>query len=197
MLKLILNFVILTVLIAVAGLILELFIGGTGVLVILFSPAIAGFGLWSEGHKNRSETASERKRLINSVDRHKSTLSRNIERSVKKNDYGALIADNRNEALEEFFASIDLNMDAMNFGDAADIVFEQLEILETEARAAGFDAKNLPVDGYAFEKWVAEALIGFGWTANVTSGGETKGLMLSRKRTGKSLAYNASSIALR
>lgn len=222
MLKSILKFVVITVSVAVIGLILGIIgssnspeaplgtLGTIGMLAFLFSPAFGGLWLWFEGRKNRSETAKlkaksvkteadeklrdslrtkflERQRLIDSVDRHKGTLIRNIERAVKKNDYGALIADNTNEALEEFFASIDLNMDAMDFADATDIVFEQLDIRESEAREAGFDATNLPFDGHAFEKWVAEALMGFGWTANVTSGGGDQGIDVIAEKNGKKL----------
>ncbi len=129
----------------------------------------------------------ERQRLIDSVDRHNAALKRNLDRAIKKNDYDALVADTRNEALEEFFASIDLDMDILNFNDAAEIVFEQLDIRENKARDLGFDSSNLPHDGHAFERWVAEALVGFGWEAKVTSGSGDQGIDVLAEMNGKKL----------
>ena len=103
------------------------------------------------------------------------------------NDYGALIADKRQEALAEFFASIDLDMNTIAFGDASELVFEQLDIRDIENRAAGFDAENLPFNGHAFEKWVAEALIGFGWITNVTAGSGDQGIDVIAEKGGKKL----------
>lgn len=215
MIKSILKFVLITVGIAFVGLLLSI-VGVTsssdgalqatgiiGMLVFLLSPALAGIWLWVKKRRVQSNVNKvtedenrkdflrhrflERQRLIDSVDRHRGTLTRNIERAVKKNDYGALIADKRPEALEEFFASIDLDMNSIDFQDAAELVFEQLDIRDIESRDAGFDATNLPFDGHAFEKWVAEALIGFGWTANVTVGSGDQGIDVIAEKGGKKL----------
>lgn len=174
-----------------------------GVLIFMFSPGLAGAWLWfKKRHSSIQDTKVldqeqrkdrlrhrflERKRLIDSVDRHRSTLLRNIDRAVKKNDYGALVSDTRHEALEEFFASIDLDMDTIAEEEATELVFEQLDIRETEDRAFGFDATSLPFDGHAFEKWVAEALIGFGWEASVTSGSGDQGIDVIAQKNGKKL----------
>lgn len=174
-----------------------------GVLIFMFSPGLAGAWLWfKKRHSSIQDTKVldqeqrkdrlrhrflERKRLIDSVDRHRSTLLRNIDRAVKKNDYGALVSDTRHEALEEFFASINLDMDTIAEEEATELVFEQLDIRETEDRAFGFDATSLPFDGHAFEKWVAEALIGFGWEASVTSGSGDQGIDVIAQKNGKKL----------
>jgi len=215
MIKSILKFSLITLGIAFVGLVLGI-AGSTtsseselpatgiiGMLVFMFSPALAGLWLWFKKRRRQSQNDKvaenqnrkdflrhrflERQRLIDSVDRHRGTLTRNIERAVKKNDYGALVADKRHEALDEFFASIDLDMNTIDFQDAAELVFEQLDIRDVEDREAGFDATNLPFDGHAFEKWVAEALIGFGWTASVTSGSGDQGIDVIAEKDGKKL----------
>jgi len=208
MIKSILKFVLITLGIAFVGLVIGVSaltsseskvsaIGILGMLVFIFSPVLSGLWLWVQKSEKVAKDQDrkdllrhrflERQRLIDLVDRHRGTLTRNIERAVKKNDYGALIADERHEALEEFFASIELDMNTINFQDAAELVFEQLDIRDVEDREAGFDATNLPFDGHAFEKWVAEALIGFGWTAKVTSGSGDQGIDVIAEKNGQKL----------
>ena len=208
MIKSILKFVLITLGIAFVGLVIGVSaltsseskvsaIGTLGMLVFIFSPVLSGLWLWLQKSEKVAKDQDrkdllrhrflERQRLIDLVDRHRGTLTRNIERAVKKNDYGALIADERHEALEEFFASIELDMNTINFQDAAELVFEQLDIRDVEDREAGFDATNLPFDGHAFEKWVAEALIGFGWTAKVTSGSGDQGIDVIAEKNGQKL----------
>lgn len=176
-----------------------------GSLVALFSPIIAIIVIWRQKKRESSQSLVankandeqrknalrhrflERQRLVDSIDRHRTALSRNIERSVSKNDYGSIVKDGRNDALEEFFASIDLDVQAVGFEESVDVVFEQLGIRDEEDRAIGFDAQNLPFDGHAFEKWVAEALNGFGWEAEVTRGSGDQGIDVIAKKDGKKL----------
>jgi restriction system protein len=129
----------------------------------------------------------ERQRLIDSVDRHRSALTRNIQRSIRKNDYGVIVEDKHQEALEEFFASIDLDGEVIFPNEAVEIVFEQLDIREEEEKEAGFDLDNIPFDGYAFEKWVADSLISFGWSAEVTSASGDQGIDVIAEYKGKKL----------
>jgi len=213
MLKSILKYALLTLGIAFVGVLLGV-VGSTtsannsmgttsiiGMLVFMFSPVLSGIWMWTQRRRLQSYKARdaaeqdhrdflrhrfiERQRLIDSVDRHRATLIRNIERALKKNDYGALVADNREDALEEFFASIELDMSTIEFDDAADLVYEQLEMRSMEDREGGFDPVNLPFDGHAFENWVAESLTGFGWEANVTSGSGDQGIDVIAIKDGK------------
>ena len=185
-----------------------------GILLFIFSPLLAGLWLWLESKKRRrlSEDKKqrrlsedklatfeqdrkdisrrrflERQRLIDCIDRHRGTLTRNIERAIKKNDYGALVEDKSAASLIEFFDSIDLDRNLVDIPEATDLVSEQLDIRDEEDRQVGFDATNLPFDGHAFEKWVAEALIGFDWTANVTSGSGDQGIDVIAEKDGKKL----------
>lgn len=129
----------------------------------------------------------ERQRLIDSVDRHRSALTRNLDRSIKKNDCGVVVGDTSDGALDEFFASIDLRNDLLDFDEAKSVVVEQLEWRRTESTAKGFDDQNLPFDGYEFERWVAESLEGFGWSAEVTRGGGDQGIDVIARKNGKSI----------
>ena len=222
MIRSILTFVLITLGLAFVGLVLGVVGSGDGfgpvstigVLLLLFSPLLAGLWLWLQFKKRKHSSDEEeqtrlsddqkaadeqerkailrrrfleRQRLIETVDRHRGALTRNIERAVKKNDYGALVEDKRHEALDEFFASMDLDMSVINSEEAVELVFEQLDIRDHEDHQVGFDATNLPFDGHAFEKWVAEALIGFGWQANVTSGSGDQGIDVVAEKNGKKL----------
>ena len=223
MIRSILNFVLITLGLAFVGSVLVVVSIGDGSLVpvdtigmllIIFSPLLAGLWLWRQFKKRKHSSKEkertrlsddqkandeqerkaflrrrflERQRLIETVDRHRGALIRNIERAMKKNDYGALVEDNRQEAFVEFFASMDLDMSVIDMVEAVELVVEQLEIRDQEDRQVGFDATNLPFDGHAFEKWVAEALIGFGWQAKVTSGSGDQGIDVIAEKDGKKL----------
>ena len=189
-------------------------VGTIGILILMFSPILAALWSWINFKKQKHLTEEnkqrrlledkkatndeerkafmrrrflERQRLIDAVDRHRGPLTRNIERATKKNDYGVLVEDKRLEALDEFFASIDLEMNVIATQEAVELVFEQLDIREQEDQQVGFDATNLPFDGHAFEKWVAEALIGFGWAATVTPGSGDQGIDVIAEKDGKKL----------
>ena len=190
------------------------FLSTIGILIFMLSPFLAGFWLWLGFKKQRRFTDYreqqrqleekkatdeedqkaflrrrflERQRLLESVDHHRTTLTRNIERAIKKNDYGVLVEDKSSDALHEFFASIDLDINMIDADEAIELVLEQLDIRAEEDRQGGFDSTNLPFDGHAFEKWVAEALIGFGWEAEVTSGSGDQGIDVIAKKEGKKL----------
>ncbi|UWQ58763.1 restriction endonuclease [Leisingera caerulea] len=215
MLKLVLKYLLITSGVAAVGLGLGLIdavavdgssmtlMGVLGMLLFFFSPAVSGFWFW---YKHRKVAAAgrkaaeakdqkdhlrrrflERQRLIDAIDRHRSPLTRNLERALKKNDYGALVADTTAQALAEFFASIDLDLSIIDESEASDLVFEQVNFRRNEDAEVGFDSGNLPFDGHSFEKWVAEALIGFGWEAEVTAGSGDQGIDVIAIKNGKKI----------
>jgi len=129
------------------------------VVMLYGSPIIAGAWLWRKGQLKvkqqvavaaanasvqsaaaaRSEQQEalklryfERERLIDSVDKHKVALRRNLERAVRKNDYGVIVDDRRSDAIHEFFASIDLNFQIIDLRESYEVVFEQLEMHDTQ-----------------------------------------------------------------
>lgn len=173
------------------------------VALIYGSPAIVGMWFWQKNRKSKlkldAQTALEsekealrrrffeRERLIDAVDVHRTALTRNLERAIRRNDYGAVVEDRRSEALVEFFASIDLDTDALNITEAVQVVSEQLTLYDEQDRKAGFDSGNLPFDGHAFERWVASALSGFGWDAEVTAASGDQGIDVIASRGGRKI----------
>lgn len=120
--------------------------------------------------------------MLDSVDQHRTALIRNLERAIKRNDYGAITDDRTDEALDEFFASIDLDEGSIPYPEAQSLVLEQLDFRRNEDRSKGFDASSVPIDGHAFERWVAEALDQFGWDAHVTPASGDQGIdVIARK----------------
>lgn len=123
----------------------------------------------------RSRRAVERERLLESVTTHYGALSRNLALAIKRNDYGAVVSDRRNEAISEFTSSIGLNHKLIRHDAAAKIVLEQIDI-QRASHSDGFDPGNLPSNGHDFERWVAEALNKFGWDTHVTAGSGDQGI---------------------
>jgi restriction system protein len=146
--------------------------------------------------RRREEREEVHKRLIPLIDIHRVALDRNLNKSIIKNDYGKIVADNRNRAQSEFFASTNLDPAVLGFEDTCDIVLRRLSDLKSQELKIGFDPYNLPTNGYDFEEWVADALIKFGWSAETTSGSGDQGLDVIAKKDGRTLGvqcklYNA------
>ncbi|MBA3054692.1 MAG: restriction endonuclease [Sphingomonadales bacterium] len=87
----------------------------------------------------------------------------------------------------EFFASVDLDVEAIGVEEAIDVVSEQLSSYDDQDREVGFNPSNLPFDGHAFESWVANALNAFGWDASVTVASGDQGIDVIAKRGGQKL----------
>ncbi|MDE0694323.1 MAG: 3'-5' exonuclease [Boseongicola sp.] len=68
----------------------------------------------------------EHARLVGLVQRHANALSRNLDKALKHNDYGALVRDGTDEALNEFFWSVDFRPEALSAGEARACVFQAL-----------------------------------------------------------------------
>jgi len=131
----------------------------------------------------------ERQRLLDSVDRHRSALKRNLQRAVSENDYGKVTSDNRHKAIEEFVASVDIDVSVLPYDEIVELIFEQLSLKKAQDLSAGFDVESVPSDGHAFEEWVAEALVGYGWTAKVTRGSGDQGIDVIAERADKRLGF--------
>ncbi len=68
----------------------------------------------------------EHARLAGLVQQYADALSRNLDKALKHNDYGALVRDGTDEALEEFFWSVDFRPEALSSGEARACVFQAL-----------------------------------------------------------------------
>ena len=68
----------------------------------------------------------EHAKLTGLVQRHAEALSRNLDKALKHNDYGALVRDGTDEALEEFFWSVDFKSEALSSEEVRACVFQAL-----------------------------------------------------------------------
>jgi len=74
------------------------------------------------------------------------------------------------------------------FDRAQKSIIAKSTTLEREFKKSGFDAGSMPSDGHAFEYWVAENLVRFGWSAQVTSGSGDQGIDVLATFENKNLA---------
>ncbi|WJY19707.1 restriction endonuclease [Alteriqipengyuania flavescens] len=178
-----------------------------GAFAFFFSPIISAFIVYKQFDRVREKEANavrladeqnairlssqlrffEREKLIAAIEMHHPALERNLHRAVRQNDYGMITEDNRNAALREFFDSIDLQTDRLEFEEAANITYEHLETCRARFLVNGFEPDLLPADGLDFEIWVANSLVLFGWEAQTTPAGGDQGLDVIAKRDGRSL----------
>lgn len=94
----------------------------------------------------------------------------NLNKSIKYDEYGSLLHDNRNQELARFMKSVRLEHQLTRFGISPFMIVIRRLINEREAEMSqnGFNPGELPTDGVGFEEWVAESLRVFGWTASTT-----------------------------
>ena len=96
-------------------------------LLAIFLASVAGVVLWFLSRPNKAQRAEkllkhrfdEKQRVIDKVGVHNATLTRDLNRDTNK--------DNGDEVLKEFFAGISLDMDAVSFAEAKEIVLEELK----------------------------------------------------------------------
>lgn len=179
---------------------------------MLLSPMASGTYLWlrrrkaraherslhlqkeEENHRSQVEAQTkdflrrrfiERQRLIDSVELHRAALQRNIYRAKRKNDYGRIVEDTTTDVIYEFTSSVDLDESLISVLEAEELIFEQLDIREEDDKQVGFDPSSIPFDGHSFERWVTEALVGYGWQAELTAAGRDQGIDVTASRNGK------------
>ncbi len=159
--------------------------------IVITTVVAAGLFIGYQMKKNKEKREKEfsimKIHLINEVECYRSALTRNLERAVITNDYGAIVKDTRDKAFTEFFESIGLDTNIIDFSDAVQIVYEQLVIWEEYDRESGFDINTIPTDGHEFEHWVAENLNQFGWDAKATSGSGDQGIDVIATKDGKTV----------
>ena len=117
--------------------------------------------------------------------KHHHALQRNLEKRIVKNDYGAVLRDERLNEVSEFLDSIDYPRSEISFDVAAGHVLATLETIVEQLKSQGFDPSTIPEDGLAFENWVATNLKKFGWDAEATKGSGDQGLDVIAKKNGK------------
>lgn len=146
------------------------------VFAVVGAPILAYFTMRFRSKQRHKRRVLERTKILTEVRRHRAALSRNVQRAVKKNDYGVIIDDRSSAAIQEFLQSIALDPTTISFGEAEGLVRGQLTVANTIEANRDFDASLVPVDGHEFEQWVATSLGKFGWKAEVTSGSGDQGI---------------------
>ena len=105
-------------------------------------------------------------------------LSRNLRKALIKNEYGAVIQDNRRSEVYRFLSSVPIGQVGLSEEYVYGIVFDLIDRLDEENVAAKFDPSSLPENGYEFEHWMASSLEKFGWSTEVTSASGDQGVDL-------------------
>ena len=121
------------------------------------------------------------------VKSHRVALMRNLSRAVKLDDYGKIVKDRREDVATEFMTSIEIPLNLIRPDTALKLVERTLRLETTANRKGKFDATMVPVDGVAFEHWVADALGRFGWVASVTKGSGDQGVDVIASKNGISV----------
>lgn len=150
--------------------------GWLGVAVMLLSPVLAALIVWQRWRSAVRVSNSESLRLRREVGLHRAALRRNLDLAIQRNDYGAVTLDQSAQVLDEFFSSINLDEKALARPEAARVVKAEIDAFRNQEANKQFDPDALPLDGHAFEYWVAEALERFGWSAQVTTGSGDQGI---------------------
>jgi len=134
--------------------------------------------------KNRLARMDEAVQLKLTVIEHQAALNKNIQKAIRRNDYGAIISDDRIVAVEEFLDSVPLGILHHSREEALELVSNAIESIQSQLAAQGFDPASLPSDGFEFEIWVAENLKKFGWDAQPTNGSGDQGLDVIAEKNG-------------
>ena len=153
-------------------------------LAAVMAVAIRVFVARKSRRKSRLRSQQEAT-LLAKVGAHHAPLRRNLTQAVRKNDYGAVVQDNRAAVVQEFLRSVAIDIDLISHDDRLQVVLREVEALDAAQQATtGFDPDSLPTDGLAFEAWVAESLHRFGWKAEATVGSGDQGLDVVAEKHG-------------
>jgi restriction system protein len=122
---------------------------------------------------------------------HQATLSRNIKKSIKRDDYNNIIEDNRKQVVLDFLRATKIEYECVGAEEAVKFISSQIEHWEREHMTQRFDPDSYPEDGHQFEYWLAEALEKFGWYAYVTVGSGDQGVDVIAEKDGCKVAIQA------
>ena len=116
-------------------------------------------------------------KILRKLDEYWTALDLNLNSAVKRNDYGAIVEDFRDEKIIDFLQSVDALADySEDIDQDIQLVKDRLKELKASSNARGFNPRSSPEDGLAFESWVAQQLNRFGWKTRVTRGSGDQGV---------------------
>lgn len=119
--------------------------------------------------------------------RHRPALRRNLGRAVKRNDYGAVIADTRVVVVEEFARSIGFPKSILSPEQMLTAIVRSLGNAATTDASRGGDLDMVPADPILFEQWVADKLRIKGWEVAVTAASGDQGIDVIARKNGVSV----------
>ncbi len=166
-----------------------------GALLFFVAPIFAGLRLWLDlSFEDKKHARIERRYLIDCVDYYRDTLSRNLAELVERNDYGAILKDERHKALKEFFESIELDHDAIEFNEAEQIVYRHLDATDHQDIHGDIDegqaeqlAEIQSDEASEYRKRIVDSLQEHGWTTEVTPDSGENGIDIVAERGGRRL----------
>lgn len=125
--------------------------------------------------------------LQSKIDEHKLTLSRNIRKAYKKNEYGSIVKDSRNEEIERFLKSAKI-LQQSNRIKSRKKIYDFVKHWYDKNRSEFEISENAPIDGHDYEFWIAARLSQVGWSAEVTQGSGDQGVDIVASIEGLSVA---------
>lgn len=117
---------------------------------------------------------------------HRIALVRNFSAAYQKNEYGAIIKDERGSEIQRFLESVNLFNRAQAHGLDKSVAYvfrwlsKQIELQN--------DMGSAPIEGHDLEHWVAAQLVKAGWTASVTKASNDDGVDVVAERDGITVA---------
>ncbi|MBO6767944.1 MAG: restriction endonuclease [Erythrobacter sp.] len=123
------------------------------------------------------------------IEKHLTSLTRNLERAMRTDEYGGLVRDDRIKEIDRFLKSV--NFEPHNLrqsGELYDLFVQIVALLIGTTASTGFDPNSYPEDGLQFEFWVAESLRHFGWEASPTIGSGDQGVDVTAQKGSVTLA---------
>ena len=117
---------------------------------------------------------------------HTFAFLRNMRASYHKDEYGAVIKDEREAEIERFLSSVGLLKRASKHGLSRTVQYVNQWYADRELEFEQSEA--VPENGHDFERWVAAQLAKAGWTASVTQASGDDGVDVIAKREGLTVA---------
>ena len=130
------------------------------------------------------------------IEKHLTSLTRNLERAMRTDEYGGLVRDDRIKEIDRFLKSV--NFEPRNLrqsGELYDLFVQIVALCIGTTASTGFDPNSYPEDGLQFEFWVAESLRHFGWDASPTIGSGDQGVDVTAQKEGVTLAIQCKRFA--
>lgn len=136
--------------------------------------------------ENQEDWIPYQETLEVSLQQHAAAFIRNMRAAYKKDDYGAVLKDERDVEIERFLRSVNLIQRAKRHGLKK--TFQYINRWYAKQKRAFEQSDAVPEDGHDFEHWVASKLNDAGWTASVTQASGDDGVDVIAVRNGSSVA---------